>query len=218
VNRLMDLTRRAGIGLFTPISFSLSSGHFASSLRRRARDRAGQPLPWYTYPAIDFLSTLNFEARVVLEFGGGQSTLWWSRRAKAVLTIESDEQWFQRLLKCPEVRDHVTCVLREDLDEFAAYPRGREFDIVVIDGGDRRKCAETALTVVASDGMVILDDSQGFWGPEGSYPIVELFRSSGFSRVDFYGYAPAVYRPHCTSIFFRPSGWVFRGDTPPRRT
>ena len=43
---------------------------------------------------------------------------------------------------------------------------------------------------VASQGGIVLDNSEGFWGTEGSYPVIELFEREGFLRVDFYGFAP----------------------------
>jgi hypothetical protein len=53
---------------------SVCSGHFRSSVNGKALSQAGVPLPWYTYPAIDFLTQRDFRGRSVLEFGGGQST------------------------------------------------------------------------------------------------------------------------------------------------
>jgi len=84
-------------GIITPIRFSLATGHWKSSIAMSARAADGTPLPWYTYPAIDFLAQRDFSNCNVLEFGGGQSTLWWSARARSVLTIEEDAAWFARL-------------------------------------------------------------------------------------------------------------------------
>jgi hypothetical protein len=38
--------------------------------------------------------------------------------------------------------------------------------------------------------VAALDNSEGFWGAEGSYPIIDLFEQEGFMRVDFCGFAP----------------------------
>jgi hypothetical protein len=82
--------RAAATAVITPIRFSRVTGHWKSSLRTVAQAADGTPLPWYTYPAIDFLTQRDFSGKNVLEFGGGQSTLWWSARARSVLTIEED--------------------------------------------------------------------------------------------------------------------------------
>ncbi len=77
----------------TPVRWSLISGHFRSSLARRAMARDGTPVPWYTYPAIAFLAQRDFRNKNVLEFGGGQSTFWWAGRARSVTVIEEDARW-----------------------------------------------------------------------------------------------------------------------------
>jgi hypothetical protein len=63
--------RALGTGILTPIRFSTKTGHWKSSLREMATDASGAPIPWYTYPAIDFLSQRNFEDKNVLELVGG---------------------------------------------------------------------------------------------------------------------------------------------------
>src|SRR5262245_4561702 len=81
---VFDVLRRVGTAILTPILFTVHQGHFRSALARKAVDATGHPLPWYTYPAIQFLSAKDFCGRRVLEFGAGQSTLWWSARAGQV--------------------------------------------------------------------------------------------------------------------------------------
>ena len=87
---LWRITRACGTAVITPFRFSFRTGHWGSSLRSKAIDVSGNPLPWYTYPAIDFLAARRFDGKTVLEFGGGQSTLWWSPRTRHVTTIEAD--------------------------------------------------------------------------------------------------------------------------------
>lgn len=50
----------------------------------------GQPIPWFTYPAIRFLErTIPGTARM-FEYGGGNSTLYWSKRVGELVTVEHD--------------------------------------------------------------------------------------------------------------------------------
>ena len=53
--------RRLATGLFTPVAFSLWSGHFKSSLKERAVSAKGDALPWYSYPAIQFLAPTRLQ-------------------------------------------------------------------------------------------------------------------------------------------------------------
>lgn len=87
-----NILRSAFTAVLTPIIFSYRTGHFLSSWKMSAVSRTGEPLPWYTYPCIDFISFRNFTGKSILEFGGGQSSLWWSKRAGHVVTIEGDKE------------------------------------------------------------------------------------------------------------------------------
>jgi hypothetical protein len=73
-------------------------------------DASGDPLPWITYPAIDFLSQFDFSEASVFEWGSGFSTLWWSKRCKQIASVESNSPWapyIKRLLP-PSVELIVT--------------------------------------------------------------------------------------------------------------
>jgi hypothetical protein len=51
-------------------------------------------LPWISFPVIDFLKeNLTAESKV-FEFGGGGSTLFFLDRAKEVVTVEHNKEWF----------------------------------------------------------------------------------------------------------------------------
>jgi len=93
-------------------------------------------------------------------------------------------------------------------------------DVVVVDNGDDRlPTARAALQVVHDDGLIILDNSDGFWSTDGSetYPILDLFEVSGWCRIDLGGYAAGVFTPGFTSIFFKNGTRRFRNLPPPPR-
>jgi len=60
-------------------------------------DAEGNPLPWITYPCIDFLKQFDYSNKSVFEWGSGQSTLFWSARAKRVVSVEADPVWVERV-------------------------------------------------------------------------------------------------------------------------
>jgi hypothetical protein len=54
-------------------------------------------LPWISFPVIDFLNAnLNSNSKV-FEYGGGGSTLFFLERAKEVVTVEHNKEWFEIL-------------------------------------------------------------------------------------------------------------------------
>ena len=73
--------------------FLFQYGWLKSWWRGRPVDTAGKPLPWLTYPAIDFLSQFDFSDATVFEWGSGFSTLWWAERCKQIVTVESSAKW-----------------------------------------------------------------------------------------------------------------------------
>jgi len=194
--------------LLTPIYFSYRTGHFRSSLLSKAVQNNGDPLPWYTYPSIDFLKNRSYADKSVLEFGAGQSTLWWAERAKHVLALEGDNGWYQKIrgttprkveLHLVSMESPAACV--SDVEKILGLKACR-YDVIVIDGLYRREMTDIAHSLMTDDGMIICDDAEG-------YGIYDAFKNSGLSRVDFYGHAPGVVLPHCTSIFFKPGSFPF---------
>jgi hypothetical protein len=206
--------RAVATGVLTPIRFSLRSGHWKSSLAMAARSATGAPIPWYTYPAIDFLAQRDFRASDVLEFGGGQSTLWWSSRARSVLTIEEDAAW------CTRLRAHIggnvtlhhipadpaTRTIAPIKAVLDAHPV-RRFDVIVIDGHLRQEIAAMAFDYLAKDGALILDNSEG-------YGIFDALEHRDCRRIDFFGFVPGVSLRHCTSIAFVDDCFLLRPDIP----
>ena len=204
-----DFLRSFLTAFLTPFYFSYRTGHFKSSFYKKAVSRKGLPLPWYTYPCIDFLGNRDYEDKTILEFGGGQSTLWWAKVAKRVVTFENDPQWYGKLKKI--VSENVSLYFIESndrlgqvkkIDEILNHNESNSFDVVIIDSLDRPAMVPIAIRVMAKNGFIVVDDSEG-------YGFREDFENSGLNRVDFFGHVPGVILPHCTSIFFRNDSFIF---------
>jgi hypothetical protein len=173
--------------------------HLESVKSQRAVDAAGNPLPWYTYPAIEFLRQLDFSGKTVFEYGSGMSTLFWAGKAKHVVSVEDDEQW------CGTLRNLLpanTELIHEP--DLAAFPgiisSLGEFDIIVVDGPargrTRLKCCHAALSHLRQGGLIILDNSD--WLPESA----KTLREHGLLEVDMTGFAPICGHVQTTSLFF----------------
>lgn len=201
------LVRAVGTAFLGPARWGQRTGFVRSALAGRALDAAGRPLPWYNLTAIEFLSTLDFSKDSVLEFGSGQSTLWWSSRAASVQAVEESSDWFSYVQESLAGHPSADVHLESDLEAHANLPLtwDRRFDVVIIDGGDRLACTTTALKVINPDGLIIVDNSDGYWGGhvQGIYPILDLLDENGWMRIDFSGYVPGVLTTGTTSLFFR---------------
>lgn len=179
-----------------------------------AVSKDGSPLPWYTYPSIDFLKTRSYAGKLILEFGGGQSTLWWAARARHVVTLEGDKQWFDKISgKMPANVELCHVSMESEAANIAHVEEalnGRnypQYDVIVIDGLYRSAMISIAISRLAADGIIVCDNAEGYGFYEG-------FKDSGLLRVDFFGNAPGVVLPHSTSIYFRPSSFVFDATHP----
>lgn len=160
-------------------------------------DRYKCPLPWYTYPAIEYLQQYDFSKCDVFEFGSGNSSKFWSVRAHTVTSVEFDPHWYERGIQ--ELSSNQTLLLKTEKERYAnaIHDHDSFYDVVVIDGRYRYNCAIEALERIKNGGIIILDNSD--WFPSTA----KLLRNEGFIQVDFIGAGPINSYPWCTSIFFR---------------
>jgi len=204
--------RKVTTAFVTPIRFSINSGHFKSSLSQKALDKNGQPLPWYSYPAIEFLKTKNFSNKTVLEFGSGQSTLWWAKVSKSVKSFEKDETWYKNIKE--NIPNNVQVIhLQEETEieilntiEQILKLENKKYDVIIIDGLFRKQLCKTAMLYLKEFGIIITDNSEG-------YGFKEAFDGTGFKRVDFHGFSPGVVLKQATSFFFKDQSFIFENDS-----
>jgi hypothetical protein len=208
-DRVAAYVRGTGTALLTPFYFAYDTGHFRSSLRSKAFDKHGVPIPWYTYPAIQLLRTKSFAGKRILEFGAGQSTIWWAQQAASVISFENNPEWYRYISPQlpPNATVHLVDVQLSTFEEL--IPAGMTFDVIIVDGLERAIAAKKSLSVLADGGLLILDNAEMHWANDKTYPIIDLLRYAGYSRVDLYGYCPANILPHCTSFFFRGKCFLF---------
>lgn len=85
--------------------FLQPSGWLRSQLEQAPVRADGEPLPWFTYGAIEFLQRVVRPGDSVFEYGAGYSTLWWQAHVQRVCAVEHDLQWSERLR--PRLLPHV---------------------------------------------------------------------------------------------------------------
>ena len=160
----------------------------------------GEPIPWITYPAFEFLSQFDYAQSTVFEFGSGNSTLFWAERALSVTSVETDRDWFEALQR--NIPSNVQLSYFDDADQFAnsIMTVHQVFDVVVIDSAKHRyRAALNTVETIADGGMVIFDNSD--WYPNSC----RLLREHGFVQIDFHGFGPVNNYAWTTSVFFRGS-------------
>ena len=136
-------------------------------------------LPWWTFDAVrevDSFLQARPDARV-FEWGSGASTLWLSKRAGQVTSVEHDGEWHQMVQGRLEGVENVTLrhVAMQDAGRVGSRKAGfagqhfdryvhairdlsGEFDLIVIDGRAREACLREAKARLAPGGIILVDD------------------------------------------------------------
>jgi len=143
--------------------------------------------PMYSVHGVEYLNSLDLTWARVFEFGSGGSTVWWSKRALSVTSIETSREWYTKLSKIvPENTQlhHYTNNPARAIQDFEG-----KFDVIVIDGGfSRYHSAVSSLGIgfgnnskLAKGGFIFLDDSTMYTSAS------KLLRENGLIQVDFHG-------------------------------
>jgi hypothetical protein len=169
----------------------------------------GQPTPWFTLPAVSYIRSMDLSSHRVFEWGSGLSTVFWAARAASVTSVEDNEDWFLRMKPKLESGNVDYRLVMEEAAYVSAV--GEDFyDLIVIDGSHRERCAETAASRLSPHGLIILDNSE--WHPLAA----ETLRGAGLIEVDFAGLSAANSYTSVTSLFVRPTFRpTFATDHPP---
>ena len=166
-------------------------------------DKDGNPIPWYTYPAIEYLAQFDYSKLKIFEFGCGYSSAFWAERAEKVVSIEDKTDWFEKW-KDEFKYKNLDIRWRDEGEgyEAAIFEDGEKYDVIVIDGKRRTECAAAAVKALADGGMIILDDSDRINTSEEYVKAVKILREKGLLQVDFYGFCPMNCYTKATSVFF----------------
>jgi hypothetical protein len=162
-------------------------------------DKNQLPIPWFTYPAIEFLQQYDLSTKTVFEWGCGNSSIYFSDHAANVISVEHDMEWYDKMkqtLKGNQVLRHLS------LEEYPSSIKdfAKKFDIIVIDGQRRFDCARECIPFLKDDGMIILDNSDWFY-----VSAAFLREKLNLLQIDFHGFGPINDYTWTTSFFFNRS-------------
>jgi hypothetical protein len=174
-------------------------GQWKTCFTHKSTDADGDPVPWFTYPAIEYLEGINLSEMAVFEFGSGNSTRYWSKRARSVVAVEDDRSWAD-MVQVDQGRN-MHLVFAESNEEYTAAIslNDETYDVIVIDGTDRLGCAYAISGWLRDGGFVILDDA------DEHAEAAAVLRSYNLIEVDFSGFAAVISYTKTTSFFFHPS-------------
>jgi hypothetical protein len=200
------------ISLFNPaklkslLSFGVKGylteiGWFRAFNSRSPLGADGEPIPWVTYSFIDFIADRIQKEHKIFEFGSGNSTLYYAKRAGTVVSVEHDKEWFDKITTGkPSNSEMVFCEL-ESNGAYSKMPTSRDqkFDIIIVDGRDRVNCCYHSLSALSESGVVVLDDSERLKYQDGRTFLLE----NGFKELSFSGISPGLFYRKSTSVFYK---------------
>ena len=181
--------------------YLLDQGWFNSFKEKEPLDKFGNPIPWMSYPSIDFLNErLNYNLSV-FEYGSGNSTFFYAAKVKKVVSVEHNNKWFNKITKkLPENVELIFSKFEPDKDYCKTSKNiSEKFDIIIVDGVDRNNCIKYSVDALSPKGILILDDSERDEYTQG----IEFITNNEFKRIDFWGIAPGILFKKCTTIFYK---------------
>jgi len=176
------------------------SGWIKSIELQKPVDKYGNLIPWYTYPAIKFITERISSNLNIFEYGCGYSTIWYSQRVKKISTLEDNIEWYNKI--SAEANSSISSIiLCQDLNEYVKkiHDIGGKYDIIINDGQKRRLATYEFINYLKDDGVVIFDNSERLH----YQPAYDFLEDRGFKRLDFFGHAPMITKLTQTTIFYR---------------
>ena len=173
---------------------------FVRMLRTLGHSTTALRVPWLPFALVDELTGAVGSGTRVFEYGGGGSTLWFLDRGAQVITVEHDDAWAAELLGHTGSSRDFALVRHPAGEQYVGaidrYPDGY-FDVVVVDGRDRVRCARAAMAKVRPGGLLILDDvDRPRYG--------SVFATVPWPSRTIVGFAPCKPTLAYTAVFSRP--------------
>lgn len=171
-------------------------------------------LLWINYNSINYLKKFVNKNKIVLEYGSGASSVWFSKRCKKLISIEHDELFYSKLKKIKKKNNlkfkYFLTKPQSKIDQyrsnriknysfknyiFKPNTLGIKFDIIFIDGRSRIECLKNSLNLIKKKGVIVFDNSD-----RNEYK--NYLNSINFKKKVFKGLCPGLpFKSETTFIF-----------------
>lgn len=122
--------------------------------------------PWLTEASIDFLEKFlqDHPNACVLEFGTGASTVWLASRTNNLISIEHDKEWYGLItneLEKKSLHSNINYLLYpRPYYTICKYLPKNSFDLIIVDGRNRKGCIAHSLDLLKAGGVLMLDNAE----------------------------------------------------------
>lgn len=125
-------------------------------------------IPWIHKNCVEELDKILKKEMTVLEFGAGKSTLYFSDKCKSVVSFETDEKWYSRVIN--EAGENVKIFLYQNLDELTSLLPKEKFNVILIDNAwkivNRDILIDMSIGLLEKPRVLILDNFK----TKGAFP------------------------------------------------
>lgn len=204
-NKTLKKMRLAWLLVSHKDSYLVQTGYIHSIMKKSLKTSKNEYIPWMNYPVIEFLKERLTSDLLVFEYGSGASTIFFAKRVKKIISVEYDKEWYEKVkIILSEENTNNAKLLFQKLTP--NYPlaiknlgKNQAFDIVIIDGRERVKCAQTALKFLSQKGVLIFDDSY-----RKEYKLgIDYYLNLGFKKLTFKGLKPTSFGTGETVILYK---------------
>lgn len=187
--------------IFKSYSYLNSTGFIRSHQLIQPVDANLKAIPWMNYAFVELLNERMNKNLNLFEYGAGFSSLYFAERLKAVVSIEYDKVWedkLRELLKpCSNHSLLVEPVGEKYIDAAKNHPD--VFDVILVDGRERVACFKSGIEALSDRGLIILDDSDRAEYQEA----FEYAQAKGFKHLRISGLKPFSFKREESTLFYR---------------
>lgn len=188
---------KQGASLGSMLSSLELRGYF-ESISAGISVKDGQPFPMLTYSFMDYFESHDFSDYHLIEFGSGNSTLYFESRVKSLTTFETNFEWYSK------IKDSLTKTTYIHVDstkllngEFNLDLDDTDYNIVIIDTACNRYKLTNHVLNKGKPAFIVLDNSDWYRNT------AELIFSFNYFEIPFWGYKNTEHWESCTSLFIR---------------
>lgn len=177
------------------ISRGKKTGLLDSAIARRPLTATKVAIPWIPHSCIHFLNSLDLKGLSLVEFGSGNSSIWFASRVQKIKSFEVDKNWIIELRKTYNYLGEIVHVAHD----FIFSVEDLRADVLLIDGFDRisilEKTVQGILHGEITPSLIIVDNSN--WFPKAVSSAIDKI---DYIRVDFTGLTPAIWSESMTTV------------------
>jgi len=127
---------------------------------------SGETYPWLNAHALRVIdSWKGINDWSVFEYGSGESTFWWAKRCRRVISVESVDRFYQKMVlklttfKNVEYRLRELIVCKDCKYVQSINEDDKCYDLIIIDGRNRVLCSYEVAKHLKPNTVVIFDNT-----------------------------------------------------------